>query len=110
MSAPEGRKINWVKPVVIVGILVGVIAVLKLFVTPERIEQLNGFVESLGVWGPLVYITVYIAGTLFFLPGFALTAVSGVSAGSTRAANNSTQRMVWATSRSPPTNDRVNWP
>ncbi len=78
MSAPEGRKINWVKPVVIVGILAGVIAVLKLFVTPERIEQLDGFVESLGVWGPLVYITVYIAGTLFFLPGLALTAVSGV--------------------------------
>ena len=78
MSATEGRKPSWIKPVFIVGILIGVIALVKFFVTPERIKQLDGYVESLGVWGPLVYIVVYIVGTLFFLPGLALTAVSGV--------------------------------
>jgi len=77
MSAPEGRKINWVKPVIIVGILIGVIALAKYFVTPERIGQVNGYIESLGVWGPLAYIVFYIFGTLFFLPGLALTAGSG---------------------------------
>ncbi len=78
MSESERRRIGWVKPVCIVGIVIGVIALVKCFVTPERIDQLDDFLESLGLWGPLVYVVAYIVGTLFFLPGLALTAVSGV--------------------------------
>jgi uncharacterized membrane protein YdjX (TVP38/TMEM64 family) len=78
MSAPEARKPGWIRPVLIVGVLIGVIALVKYFVTPERIKQLDSTLESLGVWGPLVYIVVYIIGTLVFLPGLALTAGAGL--------------------------------
>jgi uncharacterized membrane protein YdjX (TVP38/TMEM64 family) len=83
MKDTEAKKENWVKPVVLVGVLVAVVVALKQFgvmeyFSKDNIQALNEKVESLGWLGPVLYIGIYIAGCLFFLPGLALTLVSGI--------------------------------
>ncbi|MFP3943043.1 MAG: VTT domain-containing protein, partial [Alphaproteobacteria bacterium] len=43
-------------------------------IEPERIGE---FVSSLGVWAPILFVLVYAAGTLLFLPGSAFALLAG---------------------------------
>lgn len=42
--------------------------------TPEAVEAM---IQGLGVWGPLVYILVYIMATVLILPGSVVTLIGG---------------------------------
>ncbi len=41
-------------------------------------EELKNFVESFGLWAPLVYLSLYVIATLLFIPGSPITLASGV--------------------------------
>lgn len=41
------------------------------------IEKLDPFLKSLGVWGPVIFIGLYIFATVLFLPGSILTLTGG---------------------------------
>jgi uncharacterized membrane protein YdjX (TVP38/TMEM64 family) len=67
-------------------ILLGMVA-LMLFVAGSldlgtRIEELRGWIESLGHAGPLVFLAIYIVAVVAALPGSALTVSSGILFGS----------------------------
>lgn len=74
---------RWIRPA---GILVAILGAMFLlrglgvteYLSEENIGALRDRVDALGVWGPAVYIVVYILGCLLFLPGLALTLVSGI--------------------------------
>lgn len=77
-----GRK-GWVKPTVIALAVAAVIIALRVtgvteYFSAENIGKLEAKIESLGVWGPVVYICLYIAACLFFLPGLPMTLLAGV--------------------------------
>jgi len=42
-----------------------------------RPEALEVFVHDLGIWGPAVYMAVYVAATVFILPGSLMTLIGG---------------------------------
>jgi uncharacterized membrane protein YdjX (TVP38/TMEM64 family) len=48
----------------------------------ERIGELRGWIESLGAWGPLVFIVLYIVAVVFMMPASALTIGAGALFGS----------------------------
>ncbi len=54
-----------------------VVAVSVARFTPIRqsltVEQLGGFLDRVGIWAPLVYVSFYAAGVCLFLPGTLLT-------------------------------------
>lgn len=61
----------------LVGIAAGLLLVARTLPVKTGAEQLRGWVEGLGVWGPLVYGAVYVMAALLFVPGAALTLGAG---------------------------------
>ena len=79
-GAARGR---WWKPVVITSaIAVGAIVAGRLgafdVLTVENIDRLDGWFAGLGVWAPLVFILLWIAACVFFLPGLPISIAGGL--------------------------------
>ena len=62
----------------ILAALVAFVMILRTLPIEELSARLQAWVESLGVWGPVVYAGVYAVASVFMLPASALTALSGV--------------------------------
>jgi uncharacterized membrane protein YdjX (TVP38/TMEM64 family) len=75
-SGGKGRLVIW--GLVIITALV----LAKVFGVGERIGELRGWIESLGAWGPLVFIVLYIVAVVFMMPASALTIGAGALFGS----------------------------
>jgi len=64
---------------IIILAIVALLFSLKFFLPiDEWLEQLSKWIESLGFWGPIVYIGIYIVVSVLLLPASALTLASGV--------------------------------
>ncbi|NNF99319.1 MAG: TVP38/TMEM64 family protein [Desulfobacteraceae bacterium] len=65
----------WVKAAIFVLFIVSAIMLVRY--TPIRglmtAAALSEFLDAVGMWAPLVYITIYAAGTCLFVPGTLLT-------------------------------------
>jgi len=48
------------------------------YISLANIKALRENIDQFGYWVPLIYILVYIIGTLFFLPGLPLTILGGL--------------------------------
>ncbi|MDF1811882.1 MAG: TVP38/TMEM64 family protein [Verrucomicrobiales bacterium] len=71
------RRIPW-KNIVVALFVIGTIGGL-LYVLPigEYLTKSISWIETLGVWGPIAFIGIYILAVVFFVPGSLLTAASG---------------------------------
>lgn len=71
----NGRTKAMIKALMLVAFIVGAIVLVKY--TPVRgylnREALGNFLESAGVWAPLVFVFIYAAGVCLFVPGTLLT-------------------------------------
>jgi uncharacterized membrane protein YdjX (TVP38/TMEM64 family) len=78
-QAPSGRSKAIIKALVLVAFIVGAIVLVKY--TPVRDylnkEALGNFLDTAGVWAPLVFIFIYAAGVCLFIPGTLLTGLGG---------------------------------
>jgi uncharacterized membrane protein YdjX (TVP38/TMEM64 family) len=78
-QAPNGRSKAIIKALVLVAFIAGAIVLVKY--TPVRgylnQEALGNFLDSAGVWAPLVFIFIYAAGVCLFIPGTLLTGLGG---------------------------------
>ena len=75
------RRGLW-KPVLLLVSILTIIAVSHIFGIGEKLGNLRTWIASLGAFGPLVYIVIYIAATVVALPGSALTVAAGAMFGS----------------------------
>ena len=48
------------------------------YLSYKNINKLKILIDSFGVWGPVVYILVYIAACIFVLPGLPITLLAGI--------------------------------
>jgi len=83
IETPAPKKTNFAKPILIVGLIAGVSLGLNHFgvfdyFSKENIGKLSEWIEGFGVWGPVVYVVVYIVAVIFFIPGLAITLLAGV--------------------------------
>jgi uncharacterized membrane protein YdjX (TVP38/TMEM64 family) len=44
----------------------------------ENIDKLDAWLDGLGIWAPVIFILVWIAACVFFLPGLPVTIVGGL--------------------------------
>lgn len=73
---------TWWKPVLLV-VAVGVVLVgARVLGLGERLQDLRQWIDSLGAWGPLVFVFLYAVAVVSALPGSALTVASGALFGS----------------------------
>ena len=75
----KGRKRGLVKALILLAFILGAIYVIKFtpvegYLTPEALGR---FLENAGIWAPIVYVIVYMAGVCLFVPGTILTGLGG---------------------------------
>ncbi|MEM7601000.1 MAG: TVP38/TMEM64 family protein [Verrucomicrobiota bacterium] len=73
IPSKSGKK--WIIWVLLIA---AVFASLKFLPVAEWLDALETWIESLGYWGPLVFILIYIAATVLILPGAAMTPLAGL--------------------------------
>ncbi len=54
----------------------------RVFDLGGRVDELREWIVSLGTWGPLVYLLIYIAAVVLAVPGTVITILAGVLFGS----------------------------
>lgn len=75
---------SWWRPVLLIGVIVAVIVLARVFGLGERLASLREWIESLGAWGPLAFLLLYIAAVVLAIPGSAISIAAGALFGSVR--------------------------
>ncbi len=82
-SAASG---GWKKWAILFVLVAALVTVVTLFDVRGILRDTLNAISGLGPWGPVIFVLIYIAATVFFLPGSVLTlgagAVFGVAWGS----------------------------
>ena len=77
----DGRR-QWNLVIALLAIIAGIAAAWRLGVfemlTVENVNRLNAWFDGLGWWAPVVFVLVWIAASVLFLPGLAITIVGGL--------------------------------
>ncbi len=78
MSTEDAKKpIPWLKIIVILAIVSGVIALFRLLPVADYLQAALDWVDRLGYWGPIAFIAIYALSVVFFVPASLLTAAAG---------------------------------
>jgi uncharacterized membrane protein YdjX (TVP38/TMEM64 family) len=80
-KSKRGRQGLW-RPVALILAIIIVFIAARLLGLGERLGELREWVESLGAWGPVVFMLIYIGAVVAALPGSALTIACGAIFGS----------------------------
>ena len=70
------------RPIVLIAVLIAVLIVAKKSGLGERLEELQGWIDSLGFWGYLVFLGIYIAAVIVGIPGSVVTVAGAALFGS----------------------------
>jgi uncharacterized membrane protein YdjX (TVP38/TMEM64 family) len=81
MEKGTSSKGLW-RPIILILVILGVMALAWYFDVGERLKGLEAWIDSLGTWGPLVFVVIYIASVVAALPGSVLTVAAGALFGS----------------------------
>ena len=82
-AVPEtAKKGGWWRPVVLIAALLAILVLARVFGLGEKLGALRGWLGSLGSWGPLVFLLIYIVAVVAALPGSAVTVAAGALFGS----------------------------
>ncbi|TAN37294.1 MAG: TVP38/TMEM64 family protein [Verrucomicrobia bacterium] len=73
---------KWIKPVVLILVLVALIAAARVFGLGEKLGELKNWIAEQGVWGPFIFAGVYALAAVLAIPGSALTIAAGALFGS----------------------------
>jgi uncharacterized membrane protein YdjX (TVP38/TMEM64 family) len=68
--------------VVLLALVILVMVLAAVLNVGERLVQLRVWIESLGAWGPIAFIVIYVVATVAALPGSAITVAAGALFGS----------------------------
>jgi uncharacterized membrane protein YdjX (TVP38/TMEM64 family) len=83
---PKTNSKATIKAIILVAFIVGAIFLIRF--TPVKnyltAEALSRFLETAGLWAPLVYIVIYVVGVCLFLPGTLLTGLGAAIFGAYR--------------------------
>lgn len=77
----SARRIPW-RPIVLLAAVVALLVLARALGLGERLGELRDWIAALGVWGPFVYVGIYVVAVVVAIPGAAITLLSGVLFGS----------------------------
>ncbi len=78
----EAPKSAWWRPVLLLAVIVAILVLARVFDIGEKLGALRDWLITLGPWGPLVFLLIYILGVVAALPGAAITIAAGALFGS----------------------------
>jgi len=77
-TSKSSSRWKWVLLLIIAA---GLITLAKVFHIQDLLQELLRQISDLGIWGPLIFIAVYIVATVLFIPGSVLTLGAGLAFG-----------------------------
>lgn len=94
-SGSDDRRSGWAKLVISLAAVAAGVAAARYFgafelLSVENIDRLDAWFDGLGWWAPLAFVGLWVAATVFFLPGLVLTIAGGLIFGAVWGA-------VWTT-------------
>lgn len=75
--ASQGRTRGWWRPLLLLAVIITILVLSKVLGLDQRLGDLRDWIHSLGPWGPLVFILLYIAAVVAALPGAAISIAAG---------------------------------
>lgn len=81
-STPEPSRRAWIRPLLLLVVIAAALILAKVFGLGDRLGELRTWLDSLGPWGPVVFILLYAAATVAAVPGSAITVAAGALFGS----------------------------
>jgi uncharacterized membrane protein YdjX (TVP38/TMEM64 family) len=81
ISSSTKKSAIW-RPILLVAFLISVVVLARILDVGQYLGYLREWIDSLGVWSPVVFILLYAIAVTFALPGSALTVVAGALFGS----------------------------
>lgn len=81
MTKKETINKLW-RPIILILIVITVFTLTRIFHLGDKFYELRGWIQSLGMWGPLVFIIIYILAVIASIPGSAITIAAGAIFGS----------------------------
>jgi pyruvate/2-oxoglutarate dehydrogenase complex dihydrolipoamide dehydrogenase (E3) component/uncharacterized membrane protein YdjX (TVP38/TMEM64 family) len=76
------KKSGWWRPVVLLTAIIAILVLARVFGIGEQLGALRDWLHTLGPWGPLVFVGIYVVAVVAALPGSAITIVAGALFGS----------------------------
>ena len=83
LVAAVNRYTTPVKWISIALIVLAIFLFMQTLPVGRAIEAMQGWIEGLGVWGPIVFVLIYVAATLVLAPVFLLTVAETIHFAST---------------------------
>lgn len=80
--APAPKRGGWWRPVLLLVVIVTLLVAARLLGLGDKLGALREWIRSLGAWGPLVFMLLYVAATIAAIPGSAMTVAGGALFGS----------------------------
>lgn len=74
---PEGRRVAWGKWALVAAAVAAVVFLFANYDVRGLLRAALDRIAGLGVWGPVLFVVVYIVAAVFFIPGSALTLGAG---------------------------------
>jgi pyruvate/2-oxoglutarate dehydrogenase complex dihydrolipoamide dehydrogenase (E3) component/uncharacterized membrane protein YdjX (TVP38/TMEM64 family) len=85
-AVPEGEQtkapLGWLRPLLLLGLLVLVLVLARVFGLAEKLGDLRSWIKGLGPLGALVFLVIYIIAAVTALPGSVFTIAGGALYGS----------------------------
>ncbi len=78
----SAKKAAWWRPVLLLAVIVTLLVLARVLGLGERLGALREWIRTLGAWGPLVFMLLYIVATVAAIPGSAMTIAGGALFGS----------------------------
>jgi uncharacterized membrane protein YdjX (TVP38/TMEM64 family) len=73
---------DWWKPAVLIILIIVLFFVMNVYGFGENIEELQHWIKSLGLWGPIAFFCIYLGAVIATIPGTILGVIAGVLFGS----------------------------
>jgi uncharacterized membrane protein YdjX (TVP38/TMEM64 family) len=78
----EKKPQDWWKPVVFIVIIVTLFIVMNVYGFGGKIEELQHWIQSLGLWGPIAFFVIYLGAVIVTIPGTIFGVIAGALFGS----------------------------
>jgi uncharacterized membrane protein YdjX (TVP38/TMEM64 family) len=73
---------DWWKPVVLMVIIATLFIVVNVYGFGAKIEELQHWIQSLGLWGPIAFFVIYLGAVIATIPGTIFGVIAGALFGS----------------------------
>jgi uncharacterized membrane protein YdjX (TVP38/TMEM64 family) len=73
---------DWWKPVVLIVIIATLFIVVNMYGFGAKIEELQHWIRSLGLWGPIAFFVIYLGAVIATMPGTIFGVIAGALFGS----------------------------